>query len=175
MAIIKNKTKKKSTQLPFNSSDINSIYKFAEGQGIETCPFDITSLIKSAGIEIVYTEMDEDISGSLQRYSDNEWRISVNQYHSVRRQRFTLAHEFAHFVHGHNEQCEEEILFRANVNNPIEDEANEFASNLLISDNKFRDLVSSGVRDLEKIADYFQVSLAASRYKAYKLGYISNY
>ena len=54
--------------------------------------------------------------------------------------------------------------------------ANEFASDILIPEKEFKNLIEEQhMRNIEDLANYFDVSLAAIRYKAYKLNYIKEY
>ena len=139
-------------------------------------PLDIEKIIKGYQIEICKEEMDYDISGYIEK-RETKWIIGVNKYHSHQRQRFTLAHEFAHYIlHRHqfeNQKHQDMALFRTNEINPIETEANQFASELLIPNEKFKKYLNEGMTKIGDLADKFNVSISAIRYKAYKLGYLN--
>ena len=138
-------------------------------------PLDIKKLIKDYGIEILQEDMDHAISGYIERRQTG-WVIGVNKYHSEQRQRFTLAHEFAHYIL-HSQKVEEkhqdQVLFRTNEVNSIEVEANDFAGELLIPQEKFKQFISEGISKIGELSDRFNVSISAIRYKAYKLGYLN--
>ena len=141
-----------------------------------TCPLDIEKLIKRYNIEICKEDMDYDISGYIEKRGA-KWVVSVNKYHSERRQRFTLAHEFAHYVlhkYKFRERHNDRALFRTREFNPVEKEANDFASELLIPQEKFRQYLREGIRNIADLSDKFNVSVSAIRYKAYKLGYLNH-
>ena len=157
----------------------DDVYKKAKELTIRTLPFDIESFIRKQGIIVHKEDMDNDISGYLEKRG-NDWIIGVNKYHAPRRQRFTLAHEYAHFVI-HKELIEREkkhfdtILFRGKENDAVETKANELAANILMPEGLFEQFVKDGVRNLSDLADKFNVSPAAIRYRAYKLGHIKEY
>ncbi len=139
-------------------------------------PLNIEKIIREHNIEICKEDMDYDISGYIEK-RETKWVIGVNKYHSPQRQRFTLAHEFAHYVlHSHivrNQKHEDLSLFRSNEVNPIEIEANDFAGELLIPNEEFKTFIREGIKKIGDLADKFNVSISAVRYKAYKLGYLN--
>ena len=139
-------------------------------------PLDIEKVIKGYHIEICKEDMDYDISGYIEK-RELKWIIGVNKYHSKQRQRFTLAHEFAHYVlHRHkiqNQKHQDMALFRTNAVDPIEIEANNFAGELLIPDKHFKKYLDEGITKIGDLASKFDVSISAIRYKAYKLGYLN--
>ena len=142
----------------------------------EQYPLDIEKIIKNHNIDICKEDMDYDISGYIEK-RETKWIIGINKYHSRQRQRFTLAHEFAHYVlHRHtiqNQKHQDMALFRTNEVNSIETEANEYAGELLIPDAKFKECLNNGVTKISDLADNFDVSISAIRYKAYRLGYLN--
>lgn len=182
MAVIK-KTQKVPLEDDILSGNVyykstSDIYRQAESLGIKTSPFDIESFIKRHGIRIFREEMDIDTSGYIEKRLESIV-IGVNRYQNSRRQRFTLAHEFAHYLL-HREivlsgRHEDQILLRSEEWNPREGEANDFASKILMPKSLFEHHVQSGIRKLEDLADIFDVSLAAVRYRAFKLGYIKSF
>ena len=92
----------------YSSSD--DAIKNAKEIGLRLVPFDIERFIKFHNIIILYEQMkSNEISGYLQYRRSNRWVIGVNKYHSPRRQRFTLAHEFAHF-------CFDQDYYKTNDN-----------------------------------------------------------
>lgn len=123
-------------------------------------------------ISIEYVPLDASISGRLYR-RDGRWIISVNKEHHVNRQRFTLAHELAHYVlhKSESESFTDTVFFRgASVNN-FEYAANEFAAKLLMPENKVREVVRSGTNNIKALAESFGVSVAAMLYRVKQLGF----
>lgn len=138
-------------------------------------PLDIENLIKEYRIKIGREDMEYSISGYIEK-REKGWFIGVNKYHTEQRQRFTLAHEFAHYIlHRYifRDRHEDIVLFRTNTQDPIERAANDLASEILIPKEKFREYLDSGIKEIGQLSEKFNVSIIALRYKAYKLGYLN--
>ncbi|MDA3969104.1 ImmA/IrrE family metallo-endopeptidase [Helicobacter ibis] len=181
MAFISNKGNKNLDT--YNKKTIDEIYHHAENLGIETQPFDIFAYISNIP-EIDYWEdyFDDDISGKIEYRTSGIYQIVVNKYHSVSRKRFTLAHEFAHFVLHKDflkqgNKLEDIILFRSSndTGNKKELEANQFAADLLMPKIIFDTEIKKGNNKINSLADFFKVSSAAIKYRAFKLGYLKEY
>ena len=160
---------------------IVQIGAFAKKYGVRLYPLDIEDLLMRYGISFEYEDMDDEVSGYLSNRGGS-WHIGINQYHNPRRQRFILAHEFAHFLmHKEHIKNSEDgihrdiILFRDNENNKQESEANDLASKLLIPEDKIKELARDGTTDVSALASYFNVSVPALRYRAFKLGMLKRY
>ena len=141
--------------------------------GIPTSPLEIHKLVEHLGIKLLCIPMDDDISGSL-RMSDsgNHWVLTVNSLHHPNRQRFTIAHELAHFSL-HTSTASDFIdhnFFRNGDSNPMEAEANKFASELLMPETEFRKYVSDFAGSIEALSKFFKVSTLAVRVRAKTLG-----
>lgn len=106
-------------------------------------PVDVEGLALALGIKVKKLNLQENISGKIQRFGgDDHFMIAVNEHHSETRRRFTIAHELGHFVlHRHliGEGVTDNAAFRADgsTGNPNiraweETEANRFAANLLM-------------------------------------------
>ncbi len=175
--------KKKNINLPaYEKKTLEEIHEHAKSLGIENCPFDIFGYICHIS-EINYWEdyFNDDISGVIEYLNTGFFRIVLNQYHSLVRRRFTLAHEFAHFVLHRdflmqNNKITDGILFRSSNNfDQRETEANQFAADLLMPKDLFDDAIKQGKNKIKDLADLFQVSYSAIKYRAYKLGYLKEY
>lgn len=186
MAIIKRPPKQSIPDVDLANSEIRAyttveaIYARAESLGVKTFPFDIISYLKRHGVRVVYEEMD-DMSGCVE-LKGQEIIITINKYQNQTRQRFTAAHELAHVIrHFPNIESgdlggKEAVVFRENETvGRIEREANELAAEILMPRNVFDSLLRDGIRNIERLAEKFNVSPAAVRYRAYKLGYIQGY
>ncbi len=177
MAIVKTSSTKYITEAS-NYNNPQEVIDFADSIGIKTNPINIEALIQKHGLRVIYEDLGREISGYIEK-RDSGFIISINKYQSPRRQRFTLAHEFSHFIlHQKSIESGRKIdsnLFRDDTKNAEELEANKFASELLMPEIKFKEQVSSGKRQFSELADYFEVSIAAARYRAYQLNYISKY
>lgn len=151
----------------------DKLISFARTRGIETVPFEAEKVAAALGIEVKYGDLREDISGVLQKKEDlNGWEILVNRAHHVHRQRYTIAHELAHYcLHRfYRNNFEDDIFFRSTEATPTEWEANDFAGAVLIPGDAFKAKLRAGVNDVEELAKVFKVSTLALRMRAKKLG-----
>lgn len=163
-------------------SGVEEILLQAQKKGISLLPLDIRKVISEIfKIEIVEVDLGRDVSGFLERIGSN-WKIYINVYESEVRKRFTLAHELGHFVCHRDKYTmsgtsePDQIFFRDEETlSPIEQEANNFAANLLMPEQKFRDEVKNGTRKIIDLAEKFKLSTSAIKYRAYKLGMLSEY
>lgn len=100
-------------------------------------PVPVEKMVRARGIEIRKGDLDNSISGLLVRSGDGA-TIGVNADHALTRRRFTIAHEFGHFLL--HEGISEHVDHGYRVN--------------------FRDQDSSLARDVEEIeANFFAASL----------------
>lgn len=175
MAIIRKPLLKQENSLPENiPQNISDIYSEANSLGLLMLPFDIESYLKKKGFKILYEDLDNDISGYIEKQL-NDWIIGINKYHSPRRQRFTLAHEFAHYTLERDrlesdKKHYDNVLFRNGIDQS-EQKANEFAADILMPAATFRNLLAHGVKTIDDLASSFNVSVAAVIYRAHKLGF----
>lgn len=162
---------KKEPSLLGNVDDIVKILE--EKKLIDGCIVDIQKLIEANGIEIKYDDtLTSNQSGYLRKYNE-KWVIGVNDKHNRKRQRFTLAHEFAHYVlhRDDNDIFEDEIFFRDNNLTSIEFAANEYASKILMPESLVRENIIAGETDIEDLAEKFNVSVLAMKNRVLSLGY----
>lgn len=111
-------------------------------------------------------------------YRDGRGTITVAaDSSSVSRQRFTIAHEIGHIeLHQNNKGlvvCDEEDLANRGDNQSQETEANEFAGELLMPEEMFRDACSGEpprFELLKHLANTFQTSLTASAIRYTRIG-----
>lgn len=158
---------------------IEGIIKLAKEKGVTTRPFDIETFIQYCGISVIYEDLGDYSGYILPRPSG--WLISVHQYDSPERQRFTLAHELMHylydkdFIEKTDGKYTERITFRdkdeEKNKNDIERQANLRASNLLMPEEDFRNEYNQN-HDLEKIGKLFGVSKSAAWVRAKMLNLI---
>lgn len=86
------------------------------------------------------------------------------------RNRFTIAHELGHVLLGHvNEGTRQKRDTSFGNSNPIERDANTFAAELVMPEQKVRDLWP-GARSIQQMAEAFGVSNAAMSYRLTNLG-----
>ncbi len=149
------------------------LLKFAVDKGLDTIPLDAKGVAEKLGIRVEYISLKEGLSGILYKDKEsNSWVLHVNKEHHPNRQRYTIAHELGHFcLHRHLKQrFEDKIFFRGGEPNKPEWQANEFASSILMPEREFKDMIRSGVRNVEELAKEFQVSTLALRIRAKNIG-----
>lgn len=144
--------------------------KYLDGRG----NLKLDEIAKEKGIELVYEDLPPTESGYFVKSGDN-YRIGVNSKHSRTRQRFTLAHELGHYFLHHDKNDDvnlrDEIFYRIENTSSIEFAANEFAARLLMPEKRVEDKIKAGMCSLKDLADYFEVSPEAMRYRVVSLGY----
>jgi Zn-dependent peptidase ImmA (M78 family) len=121
------------------------------------------------GLQVVYHELEDDVSGLLVR-EDDAAIIAVNVKHHANRQRFTIAHELGHYMLHREEPAVfvDDLLvhFRsdraAHEFDPRESEANHFAASLLLPRAFLRDDLHDTPVD---ISDDRQVRALARKYQ----------
>ena len=154
---------------------VNDILKKAEESGLYIDnSLKIKELISSfEDIEIKYDAMDIAKSGSLSCI-DGKWIMCINSSHNPKRQRFTMAHELGHYIlhKGKNIEFVDTTFFRSEEMDSIEYNANEFASRLLMPEDKLRKLIDEDkIKNIGELASIFDVSSAAMKYRVISLGY----
>lgn len=131
-------------------------------------PFDIVNFGKRLGIKITesnFEHINDKLSGLIIRQEGNTI-ISVKAGEKETRQRFTVAHELGHFFL-HSEYLDKGLmdgigfLPRDGKVNTIENEANNFAANILMPEGLFRGLWNDKTISLQEMAQYFYVSCSA--------------
>jgi len=149
------------------------LLKFAELQGLKVIPLDVVGVAEKFGIRVKEVSLEDDLSGILYKNEEKDsWVMQVNEDHHLNRRRYTIAHELGHFcLHRHLKQYfEDKIFFRGNDPSKTEWQANDFASAILMPEQKFRGEVRSGKRKVDELAKEFQVSTLALRIRAKSLG-----
>lgn len=134
--------------------------------GVLKLPVDVQYIAQSLGIQIYKKPIK--VSGVLLRDKGGEW-IVVRSKDSIRRQRFTIAHEIGHSRCKHSGlrfMCDQNL----STDKKIEREANQFAAELLMPKAIFSSLYCRGKREKE-LASYFGVSVEAATWRAVDLGF----
>lgn len=155
----------------------------------ERFPVDVETVAKEYSLMIAPDEpiskvvaLDVDgFEGALRKAPKGKkgWAILYNERVLPGRQNFTLAHEFGHYIlhrksHPNGINCsEEEYALWGSDANKIEQEANEFAANLLMPLNDFRGQIKSDRKitydEISKCTERYNTSYTAtlSRWLAY--------
>lgn len=137
----------------------------------------VVELANCLGITVIpATFKDDNIAGMLKFEGEKIINIYVNEYQSVNRQRFTIAHEIGHFIL-HKDFIEKQgqnIFYRKDFDNysdPIEEQANSFAANLLMPEKIINSLWES-YRSIDVISNILRVSRQAVNIRLISLGLI---
>jgi Zn-dependent peptidase ImmA (M78 family) len=140
-------------------------------------PVEPAAIASKMGVEVrPELWLEGGVSGMVQFNESLKPVISYDQTEAPVRQRFTIAHELGHLVRGHltNEQRmlrDPKANFFSQQADPRETEANGFAADLLMPAHIVRFAVlEKGVTDLVRLANLFNVSQAAMRFRLINLG-----
>lgn len=150
-----------------------SVQALLQHNNIVEPPINVEGIVKAFGIVVRKKQnKDSDISGFL--FRDNERTvIGVNSFHSLSRQRFTVAHELGHYLL-HSQSDDRmyidrnfEVMFRDNRSsdgsNTEEREANLFAAELLMPEHFLREDLAA-ISRLDLVDDHF-IKQLARKYK----------
>lgn len=115
---------------------------------------------------------DSKISGQIEK-EDGLFKIYVNRKHPLTRKRFTIAHEIGHYISFLKKSYSEEQLKnntshedyaisyrKKDVCSKAETEANQIAAEMLMPEDKVRELMDKNLTP-EEMADIFYVSPSA--------------
>lgn len=141
---------------------------------------DVRALVERVGGTVLVEDTlatDPNQSGSLYVEGPNKFSIIVPAHTSPKRDRFTIAHEFGHFIvhylwrkqSGNAPSLDKMIAFRRDSQR-VEWEANWFAAAFLMPSDRFREEFSRCGGDISRIALLFGVSDSAAEVRANQLG-----
>ncbi len=132
-------------------------------------PVDVDAIAKALQIK-VYNEKGwpNGLSGKIVKDShfggQSGYAIYINGDHAETRQRFTLAHEIAHFIlHKENigDGIADDALYRSGLSNAQEAMANKLAADILMPWNLVNQKIKEGINTVEELAQQFNVSTSA--------------
>jgi hypothetical protein len=143
----------------------------------DVAPVRLSELAKAFGVPVKAATLAPGISGEI-RPDEDGFVIRINRHDPAKRQRFSVAHELAHFLL-HADQIgtgiSDDVLYRSSLSDRREAQANRLAADILMPDGLVRQQVEAahekGVGDLILfLAEEFAVSEAAMRIKLDQLG-----
>ncbi len=137
-------------------------------------PVPLGALATELGVEVRLSALRPGESGSIEM-EHGRFIIKINRHETRERQRFTLAHEIAHYLL-HRDQIQADgkisdtVLYRSGQPDRIEFEANRLAADLIMPDDLIKaDLSRIGMSLTEEVIEYlageWQVSRAAMEIK----------
>ncbi|WP_374469943.1 ImmA/IrrE family metallo-endopeptidase [Phenylobacterium sp.] len=141
---------------------------------LQQTPVDLDGMAAELGLAVERSPLANSIAGKLIRdhAARAGYRIVINSHDAPRRQRFTFAHELAHFML-HRDLVDEVVdnaLYRSpNLGDDMERQADRFAAQLLLPAQEVR----RAYRDdkvLASLAERFDVSDTALRIRLRELG-----
>ena len=163
-----------------NISDITQ--KIIKDLKSKKFPIPIVKIMKELNFLVGMQELEDNLSGYIVISEDivkkfgKDKLICVNSKDSLGHQRFTIAHELAHFLFDFNPVQSNEYYntYRTDdVDNEKEQRANKFAANLLMPEEEFAKIYSDLCNDdekFEKLIKYFEVSRRAIDRRIIELG-----
>lgn len=131
-------------------------------------PIKIGKIAKELGITVKKATLQAGISGEIKE-SNGEVITRINRHDVKERQRFTLAHEIAHFlIHREliGDGIVDDILYRSVLSDELEQQANRLGADILMPwplvKESLQNLEGERVETkIEKLAKEFEVSITA--------------
>lgn len=142
---------------------------------LRSAPVDIRAAADALGIRVAARILSADVSGKIEcDPRDGTCAITVNAIHSETRQRFTIAHELAHYLLHRDligDGIVDDALYRkSSVGDEYERQANRFAASLLMPQRLVKALWEQGVRSPNELGTRFHVSPAVAEIRLRELG-----
>lgn len=173
MAVVRLVPQNTAPAIDVEVKSLNDLREHIRKNNLDALPLDIFKIANSLGLKVHFQRMDDDMSGFLERQGVH-WVVGINELHNIVRQRFTAAHEIAHYVlHRGQQNRFDDVTFarRNNDRNQMERQADSFSADLLMPEDTVHSLVRSGVTNVNDLASRFQVSALAMRYRLVNLNY----
>ena len=133
----------------------------------QAAPIRVGALAKALGLKVVVASLPLQVSGMLKPDDEGAYVIKVNRFEPKNRQRFTIAHEIAHFLLHRSliaNGVVDSALYRSKLSSRLEAEANRLAADILMPRpliEREKDNAPGGV-DLDcYLAQKFEVSVPA--------------
>jgi hypothetical protein len=133
-------------------------------------PVNVAAIAKDLGLSVFQSDaLPPKVSGKL--FKDGQfggtsgWTIMVRKGEALTRQRFTVAHEIAHFVlHRNlivNGVLQDDEFYRSGLSSQQETEANRMAADILMPYDAINRLMNEGVVQIDRLASELKVSQPA--------------
>jgi IrrE N-terminal-like domain len=134
-------------------------------------PVPVGAIASSLGLIVKLSTLPVGISGEIRPdpNAQNGYAIKINRHDGKERQRFTLAHEIAHFLlhkDSIRDGLSDDVLYRSSLSNRKEAEANRLAADILmpivlVQEWRKQFPVSKIELQIDDIAKYLEVSKLA--------------
>jgi len=140
-------------------------------------PVDPVTIANKMGIKVLRSDLPNTVSGALMKTMGTDPVILIHDTDSNNRKRFTIAHELGHYVYrtqsDKNDSEYEYVDFRDHTsslgNDSEEIVANNFAANLLMPEEKIRELLHNK-QSVISMAYTFGVSTESLKIRLRALG-----
>ena len=131
-------------------------------------PVKVGALATALGLRVVLATLPINISGLIEPDGDG-FVVKINRFESKERQRFTIAHEIAHYlIHRDriNAGIFDSVLYRSNLSSRMEAEANRLAADIVMPSQAVTAAISKRLSKLDEdgiseLAEEFGVSKQA--------------
>ena len=139
-------------------------------------PIQVGAIAKNLGIVVKKATLSAGISGQIKE-TDNICTIRINRHDVKARQRFTLAHEIAHFLLHRDrlgDGITDDILYRSSLSDKLEAQANRLAADIIMPWELIKESLAnySGLKvekRIEKLSDDAGVSTTAIKIRLGKI------
>lgn len=136
-------------------------------------PVNVGAVARALGLRVLASTLDLGISGEIRPDPDSEagYTIRVNRHEVKHRQRFTVAHEIAHYLLHRGliqNGITDNVMYRSKLPSKYEAQANRLAADMIMPRSTIGEWLQSnyklgyGESDLPHIADAWRVSKEAA-------------
>ncbi|MEJ7928036.1 ImmA/IrrE family metallo-endopeptidase [Sphingobium sp. AN641] len=132
----------------------------------KSAPVQTIDIAEALGIKVYKVgNWPDNISAMIrkdeERGGSSGYAIYVNDKHPRVRRRFSIAHEIAHFALHRSligDGITDDAMYRSNMSNAVEAQANRMAADILMPWHLIREATDSGLNTVEALARHFDVS-----------------
>jgi Zn-dependent peptidase ImmA (M78 family) len=143
---------------------------------LQELPVKVGALAKDLGIIVKKATLSAGISGEIKETND-EVIVRINRHDVKARQRFTIAHEIAHFLLHRDkigDGITDDILYRSSLSDELEAQANRLAADIIMPwpliEESLKELKGKKVEEkIEIIAGQADVSVTAMKIRFGKI------
>ena len=172
-------------KLPNEINDLPNITKkIISDLNSKEFPIPIVKIMRELDFYVGMQELDDNLSGyividkNLEKKFHKDKLVCVNSKDTLGHQRFTIAHELAHYIFDFNPESSE-VFYSAYMTDHADEidekRANKFAANLLMPKEEFENMYNKFCKEnesdlIEKLLNYFEVSKRAVELRIIELG-----
>jgi hypothetical protein len=159
------------TRSPIRESPADVLLRYASAPP----PVDLRSMVADLGLGLKHERLSHGISGKLlrdKRYPAG-FCVIVNETEPLNRQRFTIAHEMAHYVLHRDligDGVTDNAMYRSSLSDEFERQADQLAGKILLPAQAVKDAYRAGNVSFAKLSEMFTASQDAIRIRLKELG-----